>query len=116
MIMIAGALAAVVAVLVIPPIVCFIASSIEKAVRRSKPECFDIRYKPEYGGEFYRARLVGKVDKPKNEALYLVEIHPGDAAEDKASAWIVLETELREGHLLEKGKFYKLAFKEELYD
>ena len=87
-----------------------------KTARGRKPGYFDIGYKPEHGTEFYRARLVGKVDKPKNGALYLVEIHPGDAAEDKASAWIVLETELRGVYLLEKGKFYKLAFEEELYD
>lgn len=85
-----------------------------KAARRRKPEYFNIGYRPVYGIEFCRAHLVGKVDKFKHKALYVVEIHPKDAA--KAYAWTVPETKLYEGHLLEKGKFYKLAFKEELYD
>lgn len=75
---------------------------------------FNIQYRYEYGTEFCRARLAGKVDRFDNKALYLIEIHPKDA--DKAYAWTVPETKLYEGHLLEKGKFYKLAFKEELYD
>ena len=75
---------------------------------------FNIWYKPELGTEFCRARLAGKVDRFDNKALYLIEIHPKDA--DKAYAWAVPETKLYEGHLLEKGKFYKLAFEEELYD
>ena len=57
---------------------------------------------------------MGKVDRPDNKVMYVVEIHPKDAA--KAYAWTVPETKLYEGHLLEKGKFYKLAFEEELYD
>lgn len=57
---------------------------------------------------------MGRVDRLDNRALYLVEIHPEDAA--KARAWTVPETELRGVYLMEKGKFYKLAFKEELYD
>ncbi len=64
--------------------------------------------------EFYRARLVGKVARPDNKTLYTVEIHPKDAA--KVYAWTVVKTELRGAYLLEKGKFYKLAFEEELYD
>ena len=75
---------------------------------------FNIRYKPELGTEFCRARLAGKVDRFDNKALYLMEIHPKDA--DKAYAWAVPEAELRGGHLLEKGRFYRYAFKEELYD
>lgn len=66
------------------------------------------------GIEFCRAHLAGKVDKFKHKVMYVVEIHPKDAA--KAYAWTVPETKLYEGHLLEKGKFYNLAFKEELYD
>ena len=85
-----------------------------KTARGSKSEYFNIRYKPEYGTKFYRARLVGKLGKHDNKVLYVVEIRPKDAA--KALAWTVLETELLNGHLLEKGKFYKLAFEEELYD
>lgn len=85
-----------------------------KTARGRTPEYFDIWYKPEHGTEFCRAHLVGKAYRLDNRALYLVEIHPLDAA--KAYAWTVPETELRGVYLLEKGKFYKLAFEEELYD
>ena len=85
-----------------------------KTARGRKPEYFNSGYKPEHDTEFCRAQLVGKVYRLDNRALYLVEIHPKDA--DKAHAWTVSETELRGVYLLEKGKFYKLAFEEELYD
>ena len=85
-----------------------------KTARGRKPKYFNIGYKPEYGTEFCRAHLVGKVYRLDNRALYLVEIHPEDAA--KARAWTVLEAELRGVYLLEKEKFYKLTFEEELYD
>ena len=85
-----------------------------KTARGSKSEYFNIGYKPEHGTEFCRAHLVGKVYRLDNRALYLAEIHPEDAA--KAHAWTVPEMELRGVYLLEKEKFYKLAFKEELYD
>lgn len=85
-----------------------------KAARRRKPEYFNSGYKPEHGTEFCRARLVGRVYRLDNRALYLIEIHPKDAT--KARAWTVPETELRGVYLQEKGKFYKLAFEEELYD
>lgn len=85
-----------------------------KTARGRKPKYFNIRYKPSYGTKFCRAHLVGKLDKLKHKVRYVVEIHPEDAA--KACAWTVPEAELRGGHLLEKGKFYKYAFKEELYD
>lgn len=79
-----------------------------------KPEYFNSGYKPEHRTEFCRAHLVGKVYRLDNKALYLIEIHPKDAA--KAHAWTVPETELRGVYLLRKGKFYKLVFKEELYE
>ena len=85
-----------------------------KTARGRKPEYFNIGYKPEHGTEFCRAHLVGKVYRLDNRALYLVEIHPKDAA--KARAWTDPGVELRGGHLLEKGKFYRYAFEEELYD
>lgn len=85
-----------------------------KAARRRKPEYFNSGYKPEHGTKFCRAHLVGRVYRLDNRALYLVEIHPEDAA--KAHAWTVPETEIRGVYLLRKGKFYKLAFKEELYE
>lgn len=85
-----------------------------KTTRGRKPKYFNIVYKPEHGTEFCRAHLVGKVYRLDNRTLYLIEIHPEDAA--KARAWTVPETELRGVYLLRKGKFYKLAFKEELYD
>lgn len=85
-----------------------------KTARGRKPKYFNIRYRYEYGTEFCRARLVGKVDRPDNKVLYVVEIHPKDAA--KARAWTDTGAELRGGLLLEKGKFYRYASKEELYD
>ena len=85
-----------------------------KTARGRKPKYFNIGYKPEHSTEFCRAHLVGKVYRLDNRALYLVEIHPEDAT--KAHAWAVPEMELRGVYLLEKGKFYKLAFEEELYD
>ena len=85
-----------------------------KNARGRKPEYFNSGYKPEHGTEFCRAHLVGKVYRLDNRTLYLIEIRPEDAA--KARAWTVPETELRGVYLLEKGKFYKLAFEEELYD
>ena len=87
-----------------------------KTARGRKPEYFNIGFKPEYGTKFYRAHLVGEVNRlDNNKVLYVVEIHPKDAA--KAYAWtVVREAELRGAHLLKKGRFYKYAFKEELYD
>lgn len=85
-----------------------------KTAHGGKPGYFNIQYRYEYGAEFCRAHLVGKVCRLGNGALYLVEIHPEDAA--KAYAWTVSETGLRGAYLLENGKFYKLAFEEELYD
>ena len=88
-----------------------------KTARGSKSEYFNIGYKSEYGTKFCRAHLVGKVGKVGkhgNKMLYVVEIHPKDAA--KVYAWTVPKTELRGVYLLEKGKFYKLAFEEELYE
>lgn len=95
-------------------VAAFLALSARKTARGRKPEYFNIGYKPEHGTEFCRAHLVGKVHRLDNRALYLVEIHPKDAA--KARAWTVPEVELRGVYLLEKGKFYKLAFEEELYE
>lgn len=87
-----------------------------KTARGRKSKYFNIGYKPKYGSEFYRAHLVGKVYRPnkRGKVLYVVEIRPKDAA--KVYAWTVPKTELRGEYLLEKGKFYKLAFEEELYD
>lgn len=79
-----------------------------------KDQYFNIMYRPKYGTEFCRAHLVGKAGKLEHKALYLIEIHPKDA--DKAYAWAVPEEKLFGGHLLEEGKFYIVAFKEELYD
>lgn len=91
-----------------------LALSNEKTARCRKPKYFGIKHKPERGTEFCRAHLVGKVGKSKNKALYLIEIHPEDAT--KLYVWTVPEAELRGGHLLEKGRFYRYAFKKELYD
>ena len=96
---------------IISPIICLICLM---KTRIRKPEYFNIWYKPEHGTEFCRAHLVGKAGKLEHKALYLIEIHPKDA--DKAYAWAVPEEKLFGGHLLEEGKSYIVAFKEELYD
>ena len=85
-----------------------------KDARGRKYKYFNITYRPKYGTEFCRAHLVGKAGKLEHKALYLIEIHPKDA--DKAYAWAVPEEKLFGGHLLEEGKSYIVAFKEELYD
>lgn len=85
-----------------------------KTTHGRKPKYFNIQYRNVYDNRFGRAHLVGKVGRIDNKVLYVVEIHPKDAA--KACAWIVPEAELCGRHLLEKGKFYRYAFKEELYD
>lgn len=85
-----------------------------KNARGRKPEYFNSGYKPEHGTEFCRAHLVGRVSRLDDKALYLIEIHPEDAA--KARARIVPKTELLGVYLLKKGKYYKLAFEGELYD
>lgn len=106
-----GAVAVIVVTAIIPPIIRLI-GLMKKRTR--KPVYFNIWYRPEHRTEFCRAHLVGKAYRLDNRALYLIEIRPEDAA--KARAWTVPEMELRGVYLLEKEKFYKLAFEEELYD
>lgn len=84
-----------------------------KTAHGRKSRYFNIRYIPERCTEFCRAHLVGKIYRPDNKEMYVVEIHPKDAA--KAYAWTVRGAGKRGAHLLEKGKYYKYAFKEELY-
>lgn len=91
----------------------FLTLSIAKAASGRKPGYFNIVYKPETDTKFYRAHLVGVVERIGNVMLYIVEIHPEDAA--KARAWTIREAELCGRQLLKKGKFYRYAFKEELY-
>ena len=107
-------LAAEIAVVVAAGLIVFLARTTAKAARCGKPKYFNIGYRPKYGTEFCRAHLVGKAGKLEYKALYLIEIHPKDAG--KAYAWAVPEEKLFAGHLLEEGKFYIVAFKEELYD
>lgn len=114
MVLYAVAIAIVVGAAIFTGIDVFLALKTAKAAPGRKPEYFNSGYKPEHGTEFCRAHLVDKVYRLDNKALYLVEIHPKDAA--KARAWTVPEAELRGEYLLEKGKFYKLAFKEEIYE
>lgn len=92
----------------------FSALKAAKAALGSKPGYFNIVYKPETDTEFYRAHLVGVAERIENMMLYIVEIHPEDAA--KARAWTVRKAELYGRQLLKKGRFYRYAFKEELYD
>lgn len=106
-----GVVAAIVAAAIISPIICLVGLM---KTRIRKPGYFNIWYKPEHGTEFCRAHLVGKAYRLDNRALYLVEIHPEDAA--KACVRTVPETEPRGAYLLEEGRFYRYASKEELYD
>ena len=92
----------------------FLALKTAKAAPGRKPGYFNIGYKPEYDRKFYRAHIVGVVERIGNVMLYIVEIHPEDAA--KARAWTVRKAELCGRQLLKKGRFYRYAFKEELYD
>lgn len=114
MVVLAVVIVIVVAAAIFTGIDVFIALSERKNARGRKPKYFNIGYRPEYGTKFYRAHLVGEVDQPDNKVLYVVEIHPEDAA--KAHAWTVREAELCGRQLLKKGRFYRYAFKEELYD
>ena len=116
MVLYAVVIAIVVGAAIFTGIDVFLALSERKNARSRTPKYFNIRYRHKYGSEFYRAHLVGKVGRPNinGKVLYVVEIRPKDAA--KVYAWTVPKTELRGAYLLEKGKFYKLAFEEELYD
>ena len=107
------AVAAIFAAAIISPIIWLIGLTAAKTARGRRPGYFNIWYAPERDTEFCRAHLVGKAYGLDNRALYVVEIHPEDAS--KARAWTVTKTELRGAYLMEKGKFYKLAFEEELY-
>lgn len=110
MVLYAVVIAIVVAAAIFTSIDVFLAL---KTARGRKPGYFNIRYRYIHGTEFCRAHLVGKVDWRGDKVLYLVEIHPKDAA--KAYAWTVQEAELCGRQLLKKGRFYRYAFKEELY-
>ena len=114
MIVLAVVITIVVAAAIFTSIDVFLTLLAGKTARSRKSGYFNIIYKPEYDTKFYRAHLVGKVDRLDNKVLYVVEIQPEDAA--KAYAWTVQEAELRGGQLLDKGRFYRYAFKEELYD
>ena len=111
MVLYAVVIAIVVAAAIFTGIDVFIAL---KTAHGRKSRYFNIGYRPEYSTEFYRAHIVGAVERLENKVLYLVEIHPKDAA--KAHAWTVPGAGIRGGQLLEKGRFYIYAFKEELYD
>lgn len=107
-------LAVGVATAIFTSLLVFLALSIAKAARGGKPKYFNIGYRPEYGTVLCRAHLVGAVERIGNVMMYIVEIHPEDAA--KARAWTVRKAELCGRRLLKKGRFYKYAIKEELYD
>lgn len=85
MALLAVVIAIVVSAAIFTGIDVFIALSERKNARGRKPKYFNIGYRPEYGTKFYRAHLVGEVDRLDNKVLYMVEIHPKDAA--KAYAW-----------------------------
>lgn len=106
-------IAIVVAAAIFTSIDVFMALSERKNALGGKPGYFNIVYRPDSDTKFYRAHLVGVVERIGNMMLYIVEIHPEDAA--KARAWTVRKAELCGKQLLKKGRFYRYAFKEELY-
>ena len=110
MVLLAVVIAIVVAAAIFTGLNVFLAL---KTARGKESRYFNISYIPEHCTEVCRAHLVGKIYRPDNREMYVVEIHPKDAA--KAYAWTVRDAGKRGAHLLEKGKFYKYAFKEELY-
>lgn len=114
MVVLAVVITMVVAAAIFTSLDVFIALSERKNALGRKPKYFNIGYKSKYGTEICRAHLVGEVKQLGDKVLYLVEIHPRDA--DKAYAWTVRREGLRGRHLVREGKFYKLAFEEELYD
>lgn len=114
MVLYAVVIAIVVGAAIFTGIDVFLALKTAKAAPGRKPGYFNIGYKQEYDSEFYRAHLVGAICRLDNRVLYLVEIHPEDAT--KVLAWTVPKKELRGVYLLKKGRFYRYAFKEELYD
>lgn len=114
MVLYAVVIAIVVGASIFTGIDVFLALKTAKAAPGRKPGYFNIGYKPKHGTEFCRAHLVGVIVRTGDAMVYVVEIHPEDAA--KAHAWTVPETELRGVYLLKKGRFYRYAFKEELYD
>ena len=109
------AIAALLVVWILAKLALLLSILVERRLSEvKKDQYFNIMYRPKYGTEFCRSHLVGKAVKLEHKDLYLIEIHPKDA--DKAYAWAVPEEKLFGGHLLEEGKFYIVAFKEELYD
>lgn len=80
MVVLAVVIAVVVAAAIFTGIDVFLALSAEKAAHGRKPGYFNIVYKPETDTGFYRAHLVGVVERIGNMMLYIVEIHPEDAA------------------------------------
>ena len=112
MALLAVVISIVVAAAIFTSLDVFLALSTAKVARGRKPGYFNIGYKPGYDRKFYRAHLVGVIERIGNRMLYLVEIHPEDAA--KARAWTVRKAELCGRQLLKKGRFYRYASKEEL--
>ena len=76
-VVLAVVIAIVVAATIFTSLDAFIALSERKT---AKPGYFNIAYKPETDTKFYRAHFVGVVERLGNMMLYIVEIHPEDAA------------------------------------
>lgn len=76
MVVLAVVIAIVVAAAIFMGIDVFIALSERKNALGRKPGYFNIVYKPETDTKFYRAHLVGVVERIGNVMLYIVEIHP----------------------------------------
>lgn len=55
-----------------------------KTARGRKSKYFNIQYRNVCDNRFGRAHLVGKVGRIDNKVLYVVEIHPEDAAKARA--------------------------------
>lgn len=80
MVVLAVVIAIVAAAAILTGIDVYLALKTAKAASGRKPGYFNIGYKPETGTKFYRAHLVGKAARIDNKVLYVVEIHPEDAA------------------------------------
>lgn len=80
MVLLAVVIAIVVAAAIFTSLDVFIALSERKNALGRKPGYFNIAHKPETDTKSYRAHLVGVVERIGNVMLYIVEIHPEDAA------------------------------------
>lgn len=114
MVVLAVAIAIVAAAAIFTSLDVFIALKAAKAAIGSKPGYFNTVYKLETDTKFYRAHLVGVVERIGNMMLYIVEIHPRGCSQ--GACVDCSESRAMRKAVTEERKFYRYAFKEELYD